>query len=530
MEFSHGGDIRQNVNTNNADSSGLASVPEISAQATEESTKVCVSTNVESNSHNSENTSGVSDVNPKVMVEGHTDEEIQHKTAENPQVCLPASTVHDVAELRTSGNTDADIKGGELENVLPQISDGGMTSANAAAAAATAHVEEDTECTSRSIVDVSKLEDISSLSSVAETSAQATEESTMVCATNVEGDSKNTLGASDVNLKVMVEVDIREEIQHDTAENLPRCSPASADDNVEELRTSSNTDVEIKDDGLEKIFPHDSDGGMTLADVAAAETECTSRSAVDVSELEDTFGTDIKDLSVMRSDVHFPPLREDENTIVLYDIEDQKEHPDKVPDPCPCNFNKNSRSRSGRSYVQMPYDTDKWQKICTVLTQINSPIESWKVMEDAIKQYHDYPEALDFSGLEEYFREKDASDEDTLLSRTCLLELIPKIAKLAVDLPNVCTRPVPLLLRQKGFTVAMSQCQAACLLANAFFCTYPPTASYELRDLTFLGLYGQSRYGRSGAQHAKLDCIFNYFRRVTTSMPIGIITFRRQVS
>lgn len=307
---------------------------------------------------------------------------------------------------------------------------------------------------------------------------------------------------------------------------------ASAVDDVEELRSSFNMNAELKDGESENVLSCDSGGGMTSSATAAAdagtvETEFVLSLTDGVPQSQDTFGTDIDDLPVMRSDAQISIMQEGDSVVILYDIEDRNDYPTKVPDPYPCSLNKYKSHMWDRDYVRMPYAADNWQKIVMVLKELTDPVQSWKVVEDAIKQYHEYPEAIDFGGLEDYFCEKDA--DDGLLSGTCLLDLIPKIAKLAVDLPDVCTRPIRLLRQQKNFMVAMSQYQAACLLANAFFCTYPPTASCELADLNFMGLFRRWSNDRSGSQHAKLDCIFNYFRRVTTNVPTGIITFRRQV-
>jgi len=306
-------------------------------------------------------------------------------------------------------------------------------------------------------------------------------------------------------------------------------APVSAATSVEELTLSRNVAAEIKDGASEMVLPLHSDCGMTSTNSAAATADVAEFPSIltnDPRQIQHTFGTDIEGLLVMRSDAELPPLRERDNVVVLYDIEDHKDRPGKVPDPSPCSRTKCHRSTLDRDCVRMPYaTTSNWEQITTVLEQLSNPIQYWNAIEDAIKQYHDYPETLDFSGLEEYFHEKDASC-DALLSRTCLLDLIPKIARLAVDLPNVCTRPIKLLRRQENSMVAMSQYQAACLLANAFFCTYPPTDCYSAN---FMGLFRQSADGRRGSQHAKLDCIFNYFRRVMTNMPTGIITFRRQV-
>lgn len=307
----------------------------------------------------------------------------------------------------------------------------------------------------------------------------------------------------------------------------PLAMSTAAAAEVDELKLSRN-------DKSEKASPLDSDGEKTSADTgvtSAGMVEAQLSSSMTDDIPPSAYGADIEDLLMMRSDVEVSSLTESDNVIVLYDVEDQKNSPYEIPGPFPNILKDNSRHMWDRDYVRMPYAADSaenWQQIATVLKELTNPIDSLKAVEDAIKQYHDYPESIDFRGLEGYFCEKDA--DVGLLSRTCLLELIPKMAKLAVDLPDVCTRPIRLLRRQKDSMIAMSQYQASCLLANAFFCTYPLTASHELRDMSFVGLFRQPPADRRGAQYAKLDCMFNYFRRVISNKPTGIITFKRQVS
>jgi poly(ADP-ribose) glycohydrolase len=85
----------------------------------------------------------------------------------------------------------------------------------------------------------------------------------------------------------------------------------------------------------------------------------------------------------------------------------------------------------------------------------------------------------------------------------------------------------------------MSQKQVACLLANAFFCTFPSRNYIRLNDndnssphlpsVNFNTLYRKASYKFRESQHAKFDCLLHYFRRVTSSMPCGTVTFQRQV-
>ncbi|KAG0326773.1 hypothetical protein BG004_002905 [Podila humilis] len=51
--------------------------------------------------------------------------------------------------------------------------------------------------------------------------------------------------------------------------------------------------------------------------------------------------------------------------------------------------------------------------------------------------------------------------------------LLPRMQELALRLPELVKKPIPFLKQQEDSAVTLSQEQIACLLANAFFCTYP---------------------------------------------------------
>jgi poly(ADP-ribose) glycohydrolase len=54
-----------------------------------------------------------------------------------------------------------------------------------------------------------------------------------------------------------------------------------------------------------------------------------------------------------------------------------------------------------------------------------------------------------------------------------LKELIPKIARLAINLPKKIYKPIPIIKQGRSHAVSMTQEQCASILANAFFCTFP---------------------------------------------------------
>lgn len=50
---------------------------------------------------------------------------------------------------------------------------------------------------------------------------------------------------------------------------------------------------------------------------------------------------------------------------------------------------------------------------------------------------------------------------------------LPAMQKLCLELPNIVTCPVPALKIFMNHSITLSQRQIACLLANAFFSTFP---------------------------------------------------------
>ncbi|XP_043940169.1 poly(ADP-ribose) glycohydrolase-like [Protopterus annectens] len=105
------------------------------------------------------------------------------------------------------------------------------------------------------------------------------------------------------------------------------------------------------------------------------------------------------------------------------------------------------------------------------------------------------------------------------------------MASLALQLPDVCPSPIPLLRKGQEHTLTMSQRQIACLLANAFFCTFPhrnatnPSSEYSnYPDINFSRLFEDV----SEQKHQKLRTIFWYFTSLYTTMPTGLVTFQRR--
>ncbi|KAK7140291.1 hypothetical protein R3I94_012791 [Phoxinus phoxinus] len=164
----------------------------------------------------------------------------------------------------------------------------------------------------------------------------------------------------------------------------------------------------------------------------------------------------------------------------------------------------------------------------------------WKLIRSALgrefKRSHDIRDAIlsyntvhakrwDFTALNLLCEKGFGSSEVKHLLNVTL----PKMVKLVLDTPKICTQPIPLLKTRMNQSLTMSQEQIACLLANAFFCTFPRRNSRKSEygnypEINFYRLFESS----SSRKIEKLKTLLCYFRRVTESMPTGLVTFTRQ--
>lgn len=151
------------------------------------------------------------------------------------------------------------------------------------------------------------------------------------------------------------------------------------------------------------------------------------------------------------------------------------------------------------------------------------PIENIWSLEQAIKSYNPgYAEKWTFSNFRTCFDDQDDFFE----------VILPKIIEIALSLPDLIKISIPLLKQGMNKPISMSQQQVACLLANAFLCTFP-RRNTNMRNaefsnyptINFSWLFGAS--GRNVIE--KLKCIVNYFRRVLcVEMPKNVVTFQRR--
>ncbi|XP_065821430.1 poly(ADP-ribose) glycohydrolase isoform X1 [Labrus bergylta] len=191
------------------------------------------------------------------------------------------------------------------------------------------------------------------------------------------------------------------------------------------------------------------------------------------------------------------------------------------------NFVKMPSSLSSVMNNRWSQTVNRWSEISKHLKSIKTRA-SVRDVEDAIIKYNPkYKGQWSFDALATFV--KRVPDTENYFST-----LFPKIAALALKLPNYVKKAIPLLQAGHPASITLSQVQISCLLANAFFCTFPhrnatnPNAEYHnYPTINFTSLFG----GWSERKKEKLRAIMHYFNVMTDEKikPRGLVTFERRV-
>ncbi|XP_072312612.1 poly(ADP-ribose) glycohydrolase-like [Eucyclogobius newberryi] len=165
----------------------------------------------------------------------------------------------------------------------------------------------------------------------------------------------------------------------------------------------------------------------------------------------------------------------------------------------------------------------RWELIEESLSsEFSDPFE----LKNAILRYNaSYAKKWDFTALAAYCSKVLDPDSAEHLFESVL----PEMVQLALRAPQLLTKPVPLLKRGMNHSISLSQEQISCLLANAFFCTFPrrnsrKTEYHNYPDINFTRLFE----GSSPKKVEKLKTLMCYFNAVTEQMPNGLVTFTRR--
>ncbi|KAF3704301.1 Poly(ADP-ribose) glycohydrolase [Channa argus] len=264
-----------------------------------------------------------------------------------------------------------------------------------------------------------------------------------------------------------------------------------------------------------------------------ADRETTS---ADVEPEVKWLGTPIRELKRMpECGVPLSPLKDipDQHTVM---IRTDRLQNGNAPVPYPAKFSDTWDD----VHVKMPWSIRNLFPVVDKETQevqnksrwalieesLNSKFTSPLELKNAILKYNaSHAKKWDFTALHLYCTkvlEPDAAEH-------LFDSLLPDMVQLALRASELCTKPIPLLKRGMNLSITMSQEQVACLLANAFFCTFPRRTSRKTEycnypDINFFRLFE----GSSPKKVEKLKTLMCYFKSVTEQKPTGLVTFTRK--
>ncbi|XP_060883922.1 poly(ADP-ribose) glycohydrolase-like [Labrus mixtus] len=207
----------------------------------------------------------------------------------------------------------------------------------------------------------------------------------------------------------------------------------------------------------------------------------------------------------------------------------------KVPVPYPASF----QDTWDDVHVKMPCSS---KSLFPVMDEETTELQNksrWELIEENLNNKFTSPHELknailkynasnakkwDFTALSSYCKTVKPDEAEHLFD-----SLLPDVAQLALRASELCTKPIPLLKVGMDHSITMSQEQVACLLANAFFCTFPRRNSRRSEynnypDINFVRLFG----GSSSSKIEKLKTLMCYFKSFTEQKPPGLVTFTRK--
>ncbi|KAH9513046.1 hypothetical protein Btru_035690 [Bulinus truncatus] len=348
-----------------------------------------------------------------------------------------------------------------------------------------------------------------------------------VCSQSSKTDGSDSKAAAGISAASKSKTETHSLSEHSSSRNARSSTLSTANEMgcSKNLSESEPSPKAMKDD--------DSDSIRKQSPVEDSENECVKKS---LPNFQDNSG---KKGNGKVYNIELKPLTESQNHRILIDYMSISES--SLPKPYPSQRVTYSGKWSSYDYVLMPYfskmqnppKSNPWgsyqscnmPRWSVIQHALKKNIADVFTLEEAIKSYNvNYKDRWDFDGLYRFFDNMPDNERNTFFQVT-----LSEMRRLALRLEEICTQPLPILKQERSMKITISQQQAACLLANAFFCTFPSrnhkSKGGKLPDINFSNLYSSESSDRKAE---KLKCLIHYFERVTTKMPTGTLTFTRQ--
>lgn len=144
-------------------------------------------------------------------------------------------------------------------------------------------------------------------------------------------------------------------------------------------------------------------------------------------------------------------------------------------------------------------------------------------IDDFLQKIRTYNKNVhNLNGLQAYLNTHD--NPEHFISDT-----IPAIAKIALLMNVLFGEPLCFLLESENKSVSVTKYQVACLVANAFICTFPnrdknvTIGNLSLGNFNLTNLFALN----SDSSSLKIQCIVAYLEHIIDQVPDGIITITR---
>ena len=211
---------------------------------------------------------------------------------------------------------------------------------------------------------------------------------------------------------------------------------------------------------------------------SSSHSHTSSRDITPLDTTPSSGGTPLNEISYGPSTYPIlPPLQPSASHAVLFR---PRLKPGSLPRPFPDKFkdvwdsNHVRMPCSSQSVYPVAVSDSKEKKLLSrwemIQQAMSAPITNSYDLEEAILSYNSrYSRKWNFKSLHRYFNDVCTEEE----SGAFFGVILPRIISLALELPKMVTHAVPLLKCQQEYSITLSQQQVACLLANAFLCTFP---------------------------------------------------------
>jgi poly(ADP-ribose) glycohydrolase len=191
------------------------------------------------------------------------------------------------------------------------------------------------------------------------------------------------------------------------------------------------------------------------------------------------------------------------------------------------NFHVKLPCSPQNTYSKVTDINKKLSKWDLIINALNQDITSSYDLEEVILTYNpSFKNKWNFKGLHDFCAKALTDDEKTKFFNSTL----PFIKEVAMQLPSLVKKPIPLLMPSFDNELLLSQYQICSLLANAFLCTFPrrsqSTGEYSnYPSINFTELFMPPCDTK---KQGKFRCILQYFDRMSEKISEGNVSFHRQ--